>query len=289
MGLFKAVSPTKVILLGTGNPNPNPHNSGPSLLVLVDDTPYVFDFGTGIMRQASALTPQYGGNIKNLEIKNIKTSFLTHMHSDHTLGYADLIITPWLMGRDAPLEVYGPDGLVSMTKNILNAYRDDIEYRVYGSEPINNHQGWHTNAHEISEGLVYRDDNIKVEAFLVNHGTWSNAYGYRITSPDKIIVISGDTAPCKNIIKFGCGADILIHEVYYKKGYDKRDILWKKYHSLHHTSTYQLAEIANRIKPKLMVLTHTLFWGGSEQDILAEIAEIYPGKVVAGTDLDVFQ
>ena len=280
---------TKLILLGTGNPNPNPNHSGPSLLILVGNTPYIVDFGAGLIRQAAALTQQYEGSITDFEISNIKTAFLTHLHSDHTIGYADLIFTPWVMGRDTPLQVYGPVGIIEMTKNMINAYREDIEYRVHGSEPIKNPSGWHVDAHQITEGLVYQDNNISAEAFFVNHGSMSNAFGYRFTTPDKIIVISGDTAPCENIIKYGQGSDILIHEVYYKKGFDKKSNDWKKYHAQHHTSTHQLAKIANKINPKLLVLTHTLFWGSTSADILEEISEIYQGNVVVGEDLDIFE
>lgn len=279
---------TKVALLGTGNPNPDPNHCGPSVLILIDETPYIVDFGAGVVRQIAALTSQYGGKLEALKIKNLKTAFLTHMHSDHTVGYPDLILTPWVMGRDAPLEVYGPDGLTEMTEHILKAYQADIKYRLYGLEPANNH-GWRVNAHEIDEGVIYEDDMVHVEAFLVKHGTWPNAYGLRFTTADKIIVISGDTAPCENIIKFGQGVDILIHEVYYKKGFDQKDEFWQNYHALNHTSTYELAEIANQIKPKLLVLTHTLFWGGSEQDILDEIAESYQGRVIVGADLAIFE
>ena len=281
------MSRTKVILLGTGNPNPDPNHSGPAVMILVDDQPYLVDFGAGIVRQAAALLPRYGGALEELEIKNLTIAFLTHMHSDHTIGYPDLLLTPWVMGRDKPLEVYGPDGIKEMTKNILKAYRDDIKYRLYGLEPANN-QGWRVNAHEISEGLVYEDEKVKVEAFLVKHGTWPNAYGYRFTTPDKVIVISGDTAPCENIIEYSRGADILIQEVYFKKAFDKKDEFWRNYHAINHTSTYQLAEIAKDTKPSLVVLYHTLFWGGSEEDILEEIAEGYDGKVIVGNDLQIF-
>ncbi len=280
-------SRTKLILLGTGNPNPDPNHSGPSLMILIDQQPYLIDFGAGLVRQAAALTPRYGGALEELKIKNLTVAFLTHMHSDHTIGYPDLILTPWVMGRDRPLEVYGPDGIKEMTENILKAYRDDIKYRLYGLEPANN-QGWRVNAHEISEGLVYEDEKIKAEAFLVKHGSWPNAYGYRFTTPDKVIVISGDTAPCENIIEYSRGADILIHEVYFKKAFDQKDEFWKKYHAINHTSTYELAELANKSKPGLIVLYHTLFWGGSEQEILDEIAEGYEGKVEIGKDLQIF-
>jgi len=281
------IQATKVILLGTGNPNPDPAHSGCSVAIVVYDIPYIIDFEPGLIRKAAALSPRYGGSIKALDVKNIKRAFLTHLHSDHTTGYPDLILTPWIMGRDEPLEVFGPEGIINMTKNILNAYQEDIRYRLYGAEPANN-QGWRVNAHEIEEGIIYSDKNVKVEAFLVKHGSWHNAYGFRFTTPDKIIVISGDTAPCENIIRYGKNADILIHEVYYKKGFDKKNEFWKKYHSLNHTSTYELGEIAQKINPGLIILYHILFWGGEEEDILKEISEVYKGKVVLGKDLSIY-
>jgi len=203
------------ISVAAGTPNPDPNHSGCSVAIVVNDTPYIIDFGPGLIRKAAALSPRYGGRIRGLEVKRIKRAFLTHLHSDHTTGYPDLILTPWVMGRDEPLEVYGPEGIVEMTANILEAYREDIRYRLYGLEPAND-RGWRVNAHAIKEGVVYKDANVKAEAFPVRHGSWPNAFGFRFTTPDKVIVISGDTRPCDNIVKYGKGADILIHEVYCK-------------------------------------------------------------------------
>ncbi len=139
---------TKAILLGTGNPNPSPSQSGCSVAIVVNSVPYIVDFGPGLIRKAAALSPRYGGKIMGLDVKNIKRAFLTHLHSDHTTGYPDLILTPWVMGRDEPLEVYGPEGINHMTKHILEAYKEDIRYRLYGYEPANN-QGWRVNSHEV--------------------------------------------------------------------------------------------------------------------------------------------
>ncbi len=279
---------TKVVLLGTGNPNPSPFQSGNSIAIIVNETPYIVDFGPGLIRQAAAMSPRYGGKIKALDVKNIKHAFLTHLHSDHTTGYADLILTPWVMGRNEPLEVYGPVGINDMTKNILEAYKQDIQYRLKGDEPAND-QGWRVNSHEfIKEGVIYKDSNVTVEAFPVIHGSWPNAWGFRFTTPDKVIVISGDTKPCEKLIEYSKGADILIHEVYYKKGYDTKPEVWKKYHAGHHTSTIELGEIANEAKPKIVVMYHILFWGATDEDLLKEIREIYKGKVVVGKDLDIF-
>lgn len=279
---------TRLALLGSGNPNPDPAHQGCAALILVDERPYVVDFGAGVVRQAAALTAEYGGPLAELDIRDLTIAFLTHLHSDHTLGYADLILTPWIMERDRPLEVYGPRGLKRLTEHLLEAYRDDIHYRVFGAEPAND-RGWRVNAHEFdAEGVIYQDDLLKVEAFPVQHGTWPNAFGFRFTTPDKVIVFSGDTAPCENVVRYARGADILVHEVYSHRGYQSRPPIWQAYHAAHHTSTLQVAEIARRARPGLLVLTHTLFWGTSEQEILDEVASLYDGPVVVGRDLQIF-
>jgi ribonuclease Z len=279
---------TKLVLLGTGNPNPSPYQSGCALALVVNDVPYVVDFGPGLIRKAAALSPRYDGSIKGLNVANIKKAFLTHLHSDHTTGYPDLILTPWVMGRDAPLEVYGPAGIKEMTEHILKAYSEDIRYRLYGSEPAND-SGWRVNCHEIlKEGLIYQDENIRAEAFLVPHGTWPNAWGFRFTTPDKVIVVSGDSAPSEKIKEYASGADILVHEVYSQAGFEKKPESWQSYHAAHHTSTLELAGIARQAEPGLVVLYHILFWGSSEEELLDEISGLYEGKVIAGRDLDIY-
>jgi ribonuclease Z len=285
---FSDSDTTKLVILGSGNPNPSPFQSGCSVAIIVFNTPYIIDFGPGLIRKAAAMSPAYGGNIRGLDVKNIKRAFLTHLHSDHTTGYPDLILTPWVMGRDEPLEVYGPEGINAMTENILKAYEEDIRYRLYGSEPANN-QGWRVNSHEFTnEGEIYRDENVKVEAFPVPHGSWPNSWGFRFTTPDKVIVVSGDTKPSEKILEYARDADILVHEVYSKKGFDTKNESWKAYHSENHTSTYELGEIAGKTNPGLIVLYHILFWGASDQELLDEIATKYKGKVMVGHDLDVY-
>jgi ribonuclease BN (tRNA processing enzyme) len=278
---------TQVVMLGTGTPNADPERSGPAVAIVVNDTPYLVDFGPGVVRRAAAMSPTYGGPVAGLEVKNLRYAFLTHLHSDHSAGLSDLILTPWVLERDRPLELYGPDGIEEMASHIVEAYRADIDYRVYGLEPANN-QGWRVNAHTVEEGVVFEDDNVKVEAFRVRHGTWPNAYGYRFTTPDRVIVISGDAAPDETVEKYAEGADILIHEVYSVEGFGRRDSYWQKYHSTNHTSAHELGELASRVQPKLLVLYHVLFWGASEETVLREVREKYHGQVVLADDLDVF-
>ena len=278
---------TQLILLGTGTPNADPERSGPSLAIVVGSNSYIVDFGPGVVRRASALSKQWGGKIEALNANNLKLAFLTHLHSDHTAGYADLILTPWVLGRNIPLEVYGPKGLTQMTEDLLEAYRSDISYRLDGLEPANA-LGWQVNTHEITEGVVFQDDLIEVTAFKINHGSWDNAFGYRFVTPDKTIVISGDTRPSQNLIRYSEGADILVHEVYSQAGFDKKTEVWKKYHAAHHTSTFELGDIANKTKPGLLVLHHILFWGATEEELLDEISQIYDGLVSVGSDMMIY-
>ena len=114
----EAASTTRIVLLGTGTPNADPDRSGPAVAVIVGKTPYLVDFGPGVVRRAAAA---YKKGVKALKVTNIRTVFLTHLHSDHTAGYPDLILTPWVLGREKPLEVYGPEGLAEMTDHILAA------------------------------------------------------------------------------------------------------------------------------------------------------------------------
>jgi len=279
---------TKVVLLGTGNPNPSPGNSGCSVAVVVNGEAYIVDFGPGLIRRAAAMSPAYGGSVSGLTVSKIRRAFLTHLHSDHTAGYADLILTPWVMGRNEPLEVWGPVGIEEMTGHVLAAYKEDIRYRVYGDEPGND-SGWRVNCHEITtEGLVYSDENVRVEAFPVLHGTWPNAWGFRFTTPDKTIVISGDTRPSDKLKEYAMNADILLHEVYSVKGFNKKSDEWKKYHAAHHTSTVELGAIASITNPRLIVFYHILDWGSSEDEMLGEIGQTFGGRVIVGRDLDIY-
>ncbi len=278
---------TQVVMLGTGTPNADPQRSGPAVAIVVNGTPYLVDFGPGVVRRAAAMSPAYGGSIPGLEVRNLRYAFLTHLHSDHSAGLSDLILTPWVLERDKPLELYGPDGIEEMASHVLEAYRADINYRLDGLEPANN-DGWRVNVHEIEEGIVFQDENVKVEAFRVRHGTWPNAFGYRFTTLDQVIVISGDAAPDEALVKYAKGADILIHEVYSVEGFQRRDEYWQRYHSTNHTSAHELGEIAARVQPGLLVLYHVLFWGASEETVLREIRERYSGTVILANDLDVF-
>ena len=268
---------SKVILLGTGNPNPDVDRYGPSVAITVDDSVYIIDFGTGVVRRAAKA---------GIQVSRLTRAFLTHLHSDHTIGYPDLIFTSRVAGRTDPLEVYGPKGLTDMTKHIMSAYQADVKERITGLEPAEE-DSYIIHTHEISAGRVYQDRLVEVEAFKVDHGSLE-AYGYKFVTPNRTIVISGDTRPSQILIDTAKGCDILIHEVYSANGLKKRPEKWQKYHSAVHTSSHELAEIAYKVKPGVLVMYHQLLWGQTEEELMSEVSERYTGEVVSGHDLDVF-
>ena len=250
----------KLVVLGTGTPNADPDRSGP------------------------ALAPEKLGRV-----------FLTHLHSDHTLGLPDLIYTPWVLERESPLAIYGPPGTRKMARHIEKAYAEDIDLRLHGLQP-STPDGWRTEVVEISKaGRVYDEDGLSVEAIAVPHGEWKHAFGYKFSAGGKTIVISGDTARSKAILEAARGADILVHEVISSRGLEKRPPDWRRYHQAYHTTTTELAELAREAQPKLLVLYHQLYQGGhknpdGDAGLIAEIrAAGYEGEIVSAKDLDVLE
>jgi ribonuclease Z len=252
--------------------------------VFVNGQAYLFDAGTGVVRQAEAAAEKFG--IGALEATNLTRLFVTHLHSDHTLGYADLILTPWVVGRQQPLEVYGPQGIAAMTDHLKQAYEADIKVRTEGLEGLNS-AGLAVNVHEIAAaGLVYKDANVTVRAIAVKHGSWAQAFGYAIDAGGRTIVISGDTMPTEAIVEACHGCDVLVHEVYSADRFELVYGTHGQYHRKSHTSTRQLAELASRAKPKLLVLYHQLYFGPPQEvDLVNEIRRTYSGNVVNGRDL----
>jgi len=280
-----AAQSAKVIILGSGTPIPDPSSSGPCVAVVVNGQAYLFDAGPGVVRQAEAAAEKFG--IAALDATHLTRLFITHLHSDHTLGYPDLILTPWVVGRSQPLEVYGPKGIAAMTDHLKKAYAADIQVRTGGLEGLSE-KGLVVNVHEIDgAGVVYKDENVTVRSIAVKHGSWAQAFGYEIDAENRRIVISGDTTPSQSIVKACNGCDVLIHEVYSEDRFNlvfgaSRD----QYHRSFHTSTRELATLASQAKPKLLVLYHQLYFASPEQvDLVKEIRQTYPGVVVNGRDL----
>src|ERR1700681_269307 len=282
-----SASHTQIVLLGTGTPRADPQRSGPATAIVVNNTAYLVDVGPGVVRRAAAA---YDKGIKGLAVPNLQTAFITHLHSDHTGGYPDLIFTTWVQGRHGPLKVYGPAGLEAMTKYIMLAWQVDIDVRTKGLEQ-RSAAGLAVEAHDVKPGLIYQDSSVKVTAFPVSHGELL-AYGYRFQTSDRTVVISGDTSPSPALINSCQKCDVLIHEAF-SEDYKPADMPnWLQYRQKYHTTPTQLAEIANQTEPGVLIVYHRGVGAPgreiSDEQYLAEIRRTYRGRVVIGQDLDIY-
>jgi len=275
------VDSTIVILLGTGTPVPTPNAAGPATAVVVGDRLFVVDAGAGVMRRLTAA---------GFFAPPIEAVFITHLHSDHVLGYSDLIFTSWVFGRDKPLNVYGPPGLKRMTDHLIAAFAEDIDIRTNGFEYAKPN-GYRVRAREVKPGVIYDSAGVRVTAIPVVHGNWPHAYGYRFDTPTRSIVISGDTRESTALERASAGVDVLVHEVAVLSLIDAPPGLFhgnvQRYMRSFHTPDRKLGELAARAKPKLLVLSHIVPSGVADSVLIAGIrAGGYTGKLAVGHDLD---
>lgn len=277
-----AAQTTSVVLLGTGVPRPDPLASGPATAVVVGSRTFLFDAGSGVERQLAAA---------NLPIDGVTALFVTHLHSDHTLGLPDLILTSWVMRRTRPMHVYGPKGLAPMVDHILAAWSEDIALRTNGLEH-ETANGYAVKVHQVAAGVVYDSAGVKITAIPVPHGEWNEAYAYRIDAPGKTIVISGDTRPSPALAAAARGVDVLIHEVYPASKLAPEDRPggedWPEYMRQYHTSDEELGRIAATTRPRLLILYHVAKrLGATDAEMIDAVRRGgFTGRVVVGKDLE---
>jgi ribonuclease BN (tRNA processing enzyme) len=200
------------------------------------------------------------------------------------------------MGRKVPLEVYGPKGIKAMTDHILEAWQADIEERVSTETWQSPHyrDTYKVNVHEVSPGVVYKDANVTVTAFPTKHA-FPETYGYRFDTADRSVVISGDTTYSQTTIDACHGCDVLVHEATTLEFLAKRPD-FQPYSAKYHTNTTQLAELASKAKPRLLIIYHASIvlrpglrpQASSPEQLLKEVLSGYSGEVVVARDLDVY-
>lgn len=281
---------TQIVMLGTGTPIPDPDRAGPATAIVVDSVAYLFDAGVGVVRRAAAAgragVAAFAGLIAGAQPNpRFDRIFITHLHSDHTMGLADAIFTPWIQGRRQPVDIYGPPGLAHFVSSTLDAYTEDINERI-NSAGGPSREGWKAVAHEVNPGEVFKDARITVHAFRVQHSQWPNAYGYRIDTPDRSIVISGDTRESDAVAEACNGCDVLIHEVYSDSGFTLVAPARQQYHAEAHTSATAVGRVATKGRAKMVILTHVLLFGSTEDKLLREVRSTYAGRAVVAHDLD---
>ena len=267
----------KVTLLGTGNPRPVISRFGPSILVEAGKEKLLFDCGRGATQRLYQL---------QIPFSAITTLFLTHLHSDHTVGIPDLWLTGWVMGRSTPLPVWGPEGTKAMMQHLEQAYAFDIHIRRDVDTKLPG-AGAEVVAKDIEEGVVYDRAGVKVTAFLVDHGEIKPAFGYRVDYGGHSVTMSGDTRPSENLIKFAQGTDVLIHEVIDPGSYVdavKSDTSEQAKKIIeHHTTPEQAGIVFTRVKPKLAVYSHIV--PPDVPDVIPHTRKTYAGPLEVGEDL----
>ncbi len=265
-----------VLLLGTGYPRPDPERAGPSTVVIAGDSWFVVDAGRGTTMRIAAT------DLKYAELRGV---LLTHLHSDHTAGLPDLFNTSWQFGRKTvPLELYGPPGTKKLAKAMLGFFAEDIHWRrdVLEKHPA---AGAKIRTHIVREGVIYDDGNVKITAFAVDHRPVVNAYGYRFESGGKTIVISGDTRPTDNLVKYAKGADILVLEAYLPEHFLRVDTPEVAARLMsYHTSAEEAGALAARAGVKKLILTHHIP-ANAEATFRERAGKAFQGEVVVGRDL----
>jgi len=276
---------TQVIALGTGTPVLDYQRAGAGIAVVYNDRAYLFDVGGGVVKRAMEADQRMG--IAALNPTRIDRVFLTHLHSDHMLDFAELVSTYWWR-RTTQIHVWGPQGVSAMADGMVQMMAADTRIRTAGNQPVVNPDYYRPLATEIHAGFVFQENGVKIEAFEVNHGDIKPAFGYRVTTPEKTIVISGDTTYSPKLVEMARGADILFHEVISEAGLKQLEAFWQSYHSSSHTTSTDVARVANAARPGLLVLYHVAFYAAPPDSALKEVQELYKGKVVMASDLDVY-
>ena len=280
----------RVTLLGTGRPDPRMDRFGPSTLIEAGGETFLFDCGRGAAQRLWQL---------GIPLSRVSAVFLTHLHSDHTVGFPDLWLTGWLPtpfgGRAAPLGLWGPAGTGSMADGLRQAFAWDIDRRGRGEglPPA----GALLDPHEVQPGLVLERGEVRVTAFLVDHGgLLQPAFGYRVDYRGRSVVISGDTRPSENLVTAAAGADVLVHEVIaapaelLERSETARRIVG------FHTPAEEAGRIFARVRPRLAVYSHVVllttdraFPPPDEAELLTRTRTTYAGPLEIGEDLMVIE
>ena len=261
----------RVVLLGTGSPNPRADRFGPSILVEAGSERLVFDCGRSCTTRLWQL---------HIPLGTAKL-FITHLHSDHTVGIPDLWLTGFLSNpygrRTGPFRVWGPEGTIAMMANLQKAYEADIQIR----QPKD---GAGVEAKEITEGVVFQEHGVRVTAFKVNHDD-INAFGFRVDYQGRSVLLSGDTRPSENLVAHAKGVDVIVHEVgMFAPGSDAgRETV-----ALLHSTPEQAGEEFSKIRPKLAVYSHFSLFGTPEptmDELVIRTRRTYQGPLEIGEDL----
>ncbi|REH76084.1 hypothetical protein DOS68_05460 [Staphylococcus felis] len=271
-----------ITMLGTGSPRPSLERSGPSQIVSINGEPILIDAGEGVVNRILQ---------SNYKLNQIENIFFTHLHGDHIYGYAHFLIAGWGSGRKH-LTVIGPEGTKKMHELVLQMYHEDIAYRTslgFPTEGLLN-----ANIIEIRDtsSIVSIDTglDINVQASKMAHNVLT--FAYRFDDGTHTIVISGDTAPTKQLVTLSQNADVLIHDccltttsMYSYTTRSEMKEVWKNLQK-EHSSPTQAAQTAHQANVKNLILTHFLPQIDVDE-IRTEVEKIFSGNTIIPNDLDI--
>ena len=279
----------KLTLLGTGMPNANPVRRGPSQVIEAGDDLILVDCGAGVAHRLVEA---------GLGRRSISRLAITHLHSDHITGLADLLWAGWVgRWRDEPPIIAGPPGTKHFVEHLIEAFSYDISVRTKtpGGEGLN--REWLVpQVEEIEEDWHVEGNDWRLAAFRVDHVQVDEAFGFRLESESRSIVLSGDTRPSENLIKHAQNADILVHEV--QRLVDPQDqppitdpwaIARREAIINYHTLSTDLGKVAAEANTRHLVLNHIILREGSPTDLLSDIEPDFSGNITVGEDLMTFE
>lgn len=272
-----------LVVLGSGMPVPDPERHGPAYAFVYGSRTLLFDAGAGVMRRTAAA---------GLAIDGFEGVFLTHLHSDHTLGLPDALLTTWVMGRRSPMRVVGPPGTRHMVDAIFDAWRQDIRVRTTGLER-GQPGGERARVRETKGGVVYDSAGLRVTAIAVPHGEWRYAFAYLIETPSRRVVLSGDAAANDALVAAARYADLLVHETYPEVRLRAEDRPggedWPRYMRSVHTSDREVGLLAQRAGVRQLVLSHIVRMNGTDDELLAGVRKGgYTGPTSIARDLTAY-
>ena len=266
-----------VALLGTGTPRPQADRFGAAVLVQAGEQLLLFDAGRGVAQRLYQLGRSY---------EDIDKVFITHLHYDHIVGLADLMMSGWVFQRHTPLRVWGPNGIDKHLDHLHKAYRADIDLRLQHTElPAS---GIEYEVQVIDPGLVYEHRGVRVTAIEVDHPPVKPAFAYRIDYAGRSLIVSGDTRYSENLARQPQAPDLLIHEVA-----DAPAAMLERHPRLqkvmsYHSRPEDVARLLSILHPRLTVLTHAVVFQTDMQDVLKRASVGHNSEVIEGHDLMCF-
>lgn len=278
--------PTRWIILGSkGGPRVTMGRSNPANVLLVDGVPYVIDCGYGVAgRLAQAKVP----------LSSLKYVLMTHLHSDHSIEYGNLLYAGWATGLKNEVEVFAPAGVQAMTEGYWQTNRFDIETRIVDEGKPDLRKL--VKVTEIRDsGEILSNGKVRISALRTPHPPINeDNYAYRFETPDGVLVYACDTAYNPALAEFAKGADVLIHEALYVPGVEAmaarvNNATEYKNHILNsHTTTEDVGRIAAAAGVKKLVLSHLV--PGDDPTItdemwLADVRKHFDGEAVVARDM----